>query len=168
MQNRIVRAEVVMKSKKYPDKYCVVKDANGDWLEGPIGMLDRLMGAKGTDIELVVEQNERGYWKIKGFANGAAPARAASAPAQVAPYRPPVDDPTPERIYVCGIVNSAITSQQVNPMDPAALVAVTNAARQAWSQTLGAKVGAQVPKPAVVGGVDDRAAREMDDTIPFS
>ena len=48
------------------------------------------------------------------------------------------DDATPERIFVCGIVNSAVSSGKVEPT-VGNLTALTNAAREAWAATFGAQ-----------------------------
>lgn len=54
-----------------------------------------------------------------------------------APARPKSKDPTPERIYVCGGLNAAISSHQVNVHDINAIIEVTNNLREAWAATLG-------------------------------
>lgn len=80
------------------------------------------------------------------------PAPAANdgvAPAKVG-YK--TDDVTAERIFVCGIVNAALTSSQIAPQTTD-LVQVVNSAREAWRQTLGKKQTA--------------SEEEMGDQIPF-
>lgn len=57
------------------------------------------------------------------------------------PWEPPGDtqphvDPTPERIYVCGIVNAFVSTGKFEPT-ALNLAALTSAARQAWAQTFG-------------------------------
>ena len=48
------------------------------------------------------------------------------------------EDATPERIYVCGIINSAIAHGGF-ALTLSALVELTNTARSAWAQTFGKK-----------------------------
>lgn len=60
-------------------------------------------------------------------------------------------DPTPERIYVCGIVNAHVGSSN-RMVTVSELIAVTNAAREAWAATFG---GQAKPKA------------DLDDDIPI-
>jgi hypothetical protein len=48
-------------------------------------------------------------------------------------------DPTPLRIFVCGGLNTAISSHQVNVHDEDDIVAVTENLMRAWARTLGAE-----------------------------
>jgi hypothetical protein len=174
MQNRLVTIEYAGPSKRHPDKYATVKGGDGTWYDAPIGMLQHLQQSRGKTIEFVVEGTTKGdktYWAIKGYAQRSAHAQTDPTPTvAAAPTRPIVraDDPTPERIYVCGIVNAAITSQQVNPMDPAALIAVTNAARQAWRATLGGNAAAPAQQhPAPQTQPNGAPIPPIDDIVPF-
>ena len=49
----------------------------------------------------------------------------------------PVIDPLPERIFVCGVVNSAVSAGKEPTI--ANLIGIVNAARQAWAETFGKK-----------------------------
>lgn len=68
------------------------------------------------------------------------------------PARQKTDDVTAERIFVCGIVNAAISSNQIAPQTTD-LVQTVAAAREAWRQTFGRKKTA--------------TEEEMSDQIPF-
>lgn len=76
------------------------------------------------------------------------------APQQQRPAGRPTDDATAERIYVCGIVNAAV-SNGVEPTT-ASLVEITKAAREAYRQTFGGQ--------AAAGG---SGAPMPNDSIPF-
>ena len=65
-------------------------------------------------------------------ASQAAPAPQIQAPE---PFNRAVD-PTPERIYVCGITNAWVRAHPTD-FNAVNLIAVTNAARQAWAETFG-------------------------------
>jgi hypothetical protein len=60
--------------------------------------------------------------------------KQAAAPREIAPK---AKDPTPLRIYVCGGLNAAISSHQVNVHDEEDIVAVTQNLIGAWARTLG-------------------------------
>lgn len=91
-----------------------------------------------------------------------APQRQAPPPRPAPRYAGPTgrpDDPTPERIFVCGGLNAAITSQVVNPNDTREIIACVNALRTAWANTFAA--------PAIASGNRKPAADDMNDEIPF-
>ena len=62
------------------------------------------------------------------------------------------DDKTAERIFVCGAINAAISSNQLALLTTDVIQAV-NSLREAWRQTLGRKQTA--------------SEEEMDDSIPY-
>ena len=58
-------------------------------------------------------------------------------PGQVSTQVTTTVDPLPERIFVCGVVNSAVSSGKEPTI--ANLIGIVNAARQAWAETFGKK-----------------------------
>ena len=100
---------------------------------------------KGQKYTIQYETTDSGYHNFKAMAGGdfpdsdlgdtgVAPPPLPKPNYQTAPSRPV--DPTPERIFVCGIVNSAVSSGRVE-LDRDAIIALVNEARSAWRETLG-------------------------------
>lgn len=127
-----------------------VKDANGNRYYADAAVGQALVKGQVNEVEIVNGTSKAGkaYQKIIKVISGGQqrqPQTAGQAAARVV-GRHSDDDPTPERIYVCGIVNAAIHSQQVIPTDAMALIAVTDAARSAWAATFGGKNRALEPE----------------------
>lgn len=170
--------EYAAPSKKNP-QYGSVKSQDGRWFDTTLPMVEALRGQRGQAVAVEVVQNAKGYSQIRGFAGqpqqGYQPPPQVVQQAQQQGYRQPSnsaqrprpqDDGTPERIYVCGIVNAAIHSQQVSPLDAESLVNVTNAARQAYRRTFGGQP-APVPQQQPMSGPPGPEPPPFDDSVPF-
>ena len=91
---------------------------------------------KGGKYSINYETTDRGYHNFKSLANGFPEHDLPKAFQKPSPRSS--EDATPERIYVCGIVNSAIAHGGF-ALTLTNLVELTNTARSAWAQTFGKK-----------------------------
>jgi hypothetical protein len=125
-----------------------VKDITGkrysipDWMQGQVAV----GGTYSVEYE-TAEKNNVVYYNIKGFVGGKPTARQAPAPMpqQASALVPPqgqqqtvfhtdAEAVKAENIFVCGVVNSAITHQSY-PIDEQSLAALVTAARAAWRKS---------------------------------
>ena len=95
--------------------------------------LDHMQAGNAYRIKYKVNDNFKSIAEVMGAV--VEKAKPVEAPEQSNAV--PVVDPLPERIFVCGVVNSAVSSGK----DPtvANLIGIVNAARQAWAETFGKK-----------------------------
>lgn len=147
-----------------------VKDANGNRYYADAAVGQAIIRGEINEVEIVNGTSKAGkaFQKITKVITGGQqqlPKTAGQAAARVV-GRHADDDPTPERIYVCGIVNASIHSQQVIPTDPMALIAVTDAARSAWAATFGGKTRA-IPETPHSGEIQRPLEPGFDDEIVF-
>lgn len=127
-----------------------IKDTNGTYYGVPPAMLGSFQ-PKGTYEIFYEETNVKGkvYYNVKTF-KPVGPAPAASTGGGTGGYK--TDDVTAERIFVCGIINAGISSNQL-AIQTTDLVQAVQSAREAWRQTLGKK--------------KTQTEEELDDSIPF-
>jgi hypothetical protein len=121
-----------------------VKDAHGQyWKYWPdrSGRIDA-----GTTIQVEWKEGDEYQGKrdqiitkVIGLDANPPPPRASTngnaAPA--AAPRPAQDDRTPERIFVCGIINASIQAGALQPFNAGDIAAVGQAAQQAYAQLFG-------------------------------
>lgn len=87
METKTLTIEWSGPSNKNP-KYGRIKDSTGTWYDCPVGMVPQI--PKGATLSLIVEQNEKGYWQIKGVnRTGAAPIAQMAPIVQAAPQSSP-------------------------------------------------------------------------------
>jgi hypothetical protein len=125
-----------------------IKGADGLFYGCPDKFITLFQLGQPVEVELTIKEKDgRTYRDIKRvIPNGNGhPAPAPQASAQ-APHRYGGEpDATAERIYCAGILNNLVGPYVAKhgAIDAGVLIALTNAARQAWAATFGAKTDAQ-------------------------
>lgn len=115
-----------------------IKDERGDYW----GFYPDKVGKPEQGQQITVEWKEREYGgktykditAILGQSGDTGPTapRPASTSGSAPAARPAHDDATSERIFICGIVNAAIHSQQLDPFDGSRITDACLAAREAY------------------------------------
>lgn len=113
---------------------------------------DKLVRFQQGGTYTIKTETQGDFTKVVDVVGNDAPTQQ-QAPQQRSVGRP-TDDATAERIYVCGVVNAAISSGL--EVTTGTLVGITNAAREAYRQTFGGQ--------AATG---QREAPMPNDAIPF-
>lgn len=127
-----------------------IKAADGYFYGCPEKFITLFQIGQPIDVEITIkEKNGTTYRDIKRvIPNGNGhPAPTPQKPAQAAQGRYGENDATAERIYCAGILNNLVGPyvQKHGAIDAGVLIALTNAARQAWAATFGTKAAPRDP-----------------------
>jgi hypothetical protein len=135
-----IEVKYVNPPKNNPKASWSIKDALGAYW----GFYPEKVGKPSPGDTITVEWSESNY-QGKTYKNiekiltvGTAPDSNSSAPAS-SPRPAQQDDRTPERIFVCGIINAAIHSGALQPFNAGDIAAVGQAAQEAYAQLFGGK-----------------------------